>query len=123
MTAAWKPFLLDLDATAVRDAVDAIMVRGDKFLPTVGEVRRLALEPSNPPPAPLVAWNQFQARLRAAASGFAIPPVHDLVLETMKAIGGGAGMHTNGDRDAFLAAYQAAVDKWEAGHYKVNRAS
>jgi hypothetical protein len=122
MAAAWKPFLVDLDTNSVRDAVDAIMVRGDRFLPTVGEVRRIALEPSNQPPAPLEAWAQFQTRLRAATSGLAIPPVHDLVLETMKRIGGGAGMHTNGDRDAFVAAYAAVVGEWEAERFKVNRA-
>lgn len=122
MTAAWKPFLIDLDATAVRDAVDSIMVRGDRFLPTVGEVRRIALVPQNQPPAPLVAWNQFQTRLRAATSGVVLTPVHDLVLEAMRRIGGGAGMHTNGDRDAFLAVYEEVVREWEAERFKVKRA-
>jgi hypothetical protein len=123
MAAAWKPFLADLDAVAVRDAIDTIMVRGERYLPTVGEVRRMALEPRNAPPAPLVAWNQFQTRLRAATSGLAIPTVHELVLEAMRRIGVGAGMHTNGDRDAFMAVYDDVVRQWEAEKFKVKRAS
>lgn len=118
---AWWPFLEGVGADEARDAVDEIIVRGDRFPPTVGEVRRIALKPLNPPPAPLVAWTQFQDRLKAATAGVSLPEVHDLVLQTMKTIGGGNGMHTNGDRDAFLAAYGHAVAHWENEHYKVRR--
>lgn len=118
--AAWWRFLHDLESEAVHQAVDDLMVDEPRFMPKVGEIRRRVLAPQVGVPAPIVAWAQFQARLRGAATGSMVE-VHELVLETMRRLHGGEGMHTNGDREVFMDLYRSVVAEVESERYRVQR--
>jgi hypothetical protein len=118
---AWWRFLHDLDANDVHGAVDDLMVTEPRFMPKVGEVRRMALAPDDSVPSPIEAWQQFQSRLKAVNSGNSLPDVHELVMVTMRRLGGGAGMHTNGDREMFMDLYKSVVAGFEAERYRVKR--
>jgi hypothetical protein len=62
---AWHRQLGDLDASVVTAAVDALSARGDKFAPGPGEVRKLAMELSQPKPLLDVdeAWAEVLERI------------------------------------------------------------
>lgn len=118
---AWWRFLHDLDISDVHAAVDDLMMAEPRFMPKVGEIRRMVLAPQVSAPTPIEAWQQFQSRLRIANSGGQVPDVHELVLVTMRRLGGGAGLHTNGDREMFMDLYRTVVLEFEAERYRVKR--
>ena len=118
---AWWRFLHDLEVVDVHAAVDDLMVMEPRFMPKVGEVRRMVLAPQHSAPSPIEAWQQFQLRLKALHSGNTLPAVHDLVMVTMRRLGGGDGMHTNGDREMFMDLYKTMVADYDMDRYRVKR--
>jgi hypothetical protein len=116
---SWWRVLADLTVVDVTKAVDLLVIR-DKYMPRPGTVRRLVKFDSveDLPPAPLEAWNTLRELAEASQNGIygAIPAtVHECVRKAISSVGGTAGfaLHTNGDRDYFLDAYQRAVQEWE----------
>lgn len=116
---AWMLVLHDLTYESCEKALVAASVAGETFLPKPGDIRRRVLAPSEGAPAPLEAWLQLQSLLKSATSGTAATAIHPLVAATLKRLGGGYGLHTNGDRDAFCQVYEKVVAEHEATLYAV----
>ena len=116
---AWWRVLSDLTVEDVTSAVDTLVIR-DKYMPRPGAIRRLVkLENSQDlPPGPLEAWNTLREIAEASQSGIYSPiseSVHTCVRKAISAVGGAAGfaLHTNGDREHFITAYERVVQEWE----------
>jgi hypothetical protein len=62
----------------------------------------------------LEAWLQFQAAQKSVSNGTAWVEPHECVVATMRRINGGAGLHTNGDREMFVEVYRLVVAEFEA---------
>lgn len=109
---AWWSILHDLEHGACDRALTAIAVEASPYQPRPGEIRRRVIL-TDIPPHPLEAWAQLQQATTALAAGTRPDGVHPLVLDTMRRIGGGAGLHTNGDRDAFCDLYRTVCTEAE----------
>jgi hypothetical protein len=108
---AWWVLVHDLDAGDCHRALTELAVTAT-FAPRAAEVRRAVLL-VDAPPAPAEAWATFQAMLRAVNAGAAPPECHPLVRACIGRLGGGSGMHTNGDREVFTGVYRTLVADWE----------
>lgn len=109
---AWWSIIHDLDSKLCDKVLTEIAVEASPYQPRPGEVRRrVVLSVANP--HPLEAWAQLQQATVALASGTRPDSLHPLVAETMRRIGGGAGLHTNGDRDMFCDLYRAVCSEAE----------
>ena len=104
---AWWGMLGDLDVDEVRAMVNALTV-SDSFCPKPGELRRLVL--GDDAPSNAEAWHAYQQVARAVDHGTGVPDVHPLVSDVIRLVG--AGLHTNGDRQFFIAEYERAVARW-----------
>ena len=109
---AWVPLIHDLDPAACHAAVTALAL-SKEWMPRPVDVRRRVLADRLDAPAPLEAWLQYQAAVRAVSNGTAPDEVHECVMMTVRRLGGGAGLHTNGDRDMFVQVYGAVVAEYE----------
>lgn len=109
---AWFPLVHDLDPAACHAAVTALSLSKD-WMPRPADVRRRVLASRLDAPAPLEAWLQFQAAVRAVSNGTAPLEVHRCVQDTVRRLGGGTGLHTNGDRDLFVQVYGEVVADFE----------
>ena len=113
---AWMHLLHDLNAVDCQRELSLLAVEGSPFLPRPGELRRRVLKEQLNAPAPLEAWMQFQAMLKAVTSGtHNLVELHPCVISTVRKIGGGYGLHTNGDRDMFVGVYTKVVSEFESG--------
>jgi hypothetical protein len=111
---AWRAVLNDLSSTECEQAVTYFAVIGTNFMPKPGDIRRRVLRNELTAPLPLEAWVQFQTAQRAVMSGTAGTVLHPCVSATLKKINGGSGLHTNGDREMFIAMYETVVGEFEA---------
>lgn len=111
---AWFRLLDDLDADRVHAALDQLAVDTPQWMPTVGTVRRTAIDHADPdpPPSAAAAWEQFRTLTVAANTGTYQPvQLHPVVAATFAKLGPGAiGKDTNGDRDRFIATYEQALN-------------
>lgn len=62
--AEWYPYLAELDATHVRCAVDAFVLDGTSFPPTVGQIRVKVMELADDPQLWGEAWLEIQRQIR-----------------------------------------------------------
>lgn len=105
---AWQRLLTDLPIDAVHAAIDTLAVTVD-WMPTVGQVRRAAIDHTDPVPAAIEAWTQYRAACEAVRSGTTPNTMHPLVADCARRVGG--GLHTNGDRDQFITLYDTLAAK------------
>lgn len=111
---AWSPILQDLSPDDCFRAVEELAVLATGWMPRPGEIRRHVLRSRLDAPLPLQAWLQFQMALKAVHSGAEAPVLHRCVFTTVNMLGGGAGLHTNGDRELFIEIYRTVVAEYEA---------
>lgn len=122
---SWFRILQDLTVVDVDEAIDELVIQ-DRYMPRPGTLRRLVIEKlaqMPPAPAPLEAWQQLRAMSESAHNGaYARPEMHPCLAGTLQKLGGSAalGLHTNGDRDAFVEIYTKVVHEWEMQHFKLN---
>lgn len=124
MYTTWFHVLADLDAGDVDLAIDDLIVEDERFMPRVGTVRKRVLAAKvGAPPEPIIAWQQFRALAETAHSGDSPIDVHDLVRVTLTRLGGAGAfsLHTNGDREMFIAVYKTVLAEWEKQNYGINR--
>ena len=117
----WWRILLDLNKEDVQRTIDELVVENG-YMPRAGEVRRRTINRIHGIriPSPIEAWQQFREAAEASHSGtYSGKSIHDLVAQTVKALGGtqAYGMHTNGDREQFLSMYGRVVKEYEAQLY------
>jgi len=120
---AWWRILGDLDNQIVHQIIDALVIEAG-YMPRPGEVRRRAINRIHgiSVPSAMEAWQQFREAADASASGtYAGKPLHELVSTTIKSLGGtrAYGLHTNGDREQFIDAYNKNLSEYEARVYGV----
>lgn len=118
---AWWRILKDLDSPIVHEIVDGLVIENG-YMPRPGEVRRrtINLIQGIDFPSPAEAWQQFRKAADASQGGtYQGERIHDLVAHTVKALGGTSayGLHTNGDRELFLTAYEKTVKEHEKALY------
>jgi transposase InsO family protein len=61
--AEWYPYLAELEAAQVRAAIDAFVLDGSSFPPTVGQIRGKVVELGDQPQLWGEAWREIQARI------------------------------------------------------------
>lgn len=109
---AWFPLIGDLDADECQHAL-TVLALTNGWMPRPSEIRRFVLRDRLSAPPPLEAWLQFQAVQKSVASGTGWVEPHECVVATMRRIGGGSGLHTNGDREMFVEVYRSVVAEFE----------
>lgn len=120
---AWFDLLHDVPYEDARAAFLQLAAKAT-FLPRPGEVRRAAIDRSDPnpkPPDPYTAWGTLQEIIREVNSGGTYSGAkHPALMEAMRRLGEGlAGMHTNGDREVFVRVYATVVEELESSKYNV----
>lgn len=120
---SWWRILSDLDNQVVHRVLDALVVEGN-YMPRPGEVRRRSINIIHgiSVPSPMEAWQQLREAADASMSGsYTGKPIHELVAKTIKALGGtqAYSLHTNGDREQFIRAYEDTLSEYEATLYGV----
>lgn len=118
---AWWRILSDLDKEAVELTLDELVIE-NSYMPRPGEVRRRTVNTIHGVfvPGGGEAWLQFRRAADAAHSGnFSSEPIHALVSQTVKVLGGvtSYNLHTNGDREMFLNTYDKIVKEYEKDLY------
>ena len=109
MRHSWKRFLHDLDGAVVRETFDALALT-ETYMPRPGELRVKVL--LGDLPSGLEAWAALQRAREGIASGGEYPAMDPFVAEFVRSLGDTAmGLHTNGDRSMFLAAYERYTAK------------
>lgn len=104
---AWWHFLSDLESRKVMHTVDGMAVTGG-FPPRPGDVRRITL--LGPTLTAMEAWGELQKARESVYGGGVATPMSDMTRRVVERLGEQAkGMHTNGDRDKFIEAYNAVV--------------
>lgn len=109
--AAWWRILQNLNKDACDEAVDTL-VKQDHYMPRPGTVYREAIRIQHNwnPPTPLIAWEQFRTMAETANTGTWDPntEIHPEVKTLTRKLGGtkAYNLHTNGDRELFITAYQ-----------------
>lgn len=124
MYETWYHVLKDLDAVNVLRVIDDFIIEDDRFMPRAGTVRKRALSSNlEAPLEPIIAWQQFRSIADSAGAGVEILDMNPLVRVTLNRLGGTSafGLHTNGDREAFLSVYRLVVAEWEREHYGITR--
>lgn len=119
----WWRILLDLSEDDVQETIDELVIENG-FMPRAGEVRRRTINRTKgiTCPSPAEAWQQFRAAADAAQGGsYSGERIHELVAQTVKALGGTSAysLHTNGDREMFLSAYDKTVKEFERTAYAI----
>ena len=116
----WWDYLNDLEIDLIDQAVRQIITLDQRFVPRVGQVRRLAIDlgQGDPIPSPPEAWAQFRSAIGGSEAGVPFEKPHDLVAKTMKSFpNSGAALRTNSDRELFLSAFGAIVAEAEKERY------
>ena len=124
MYETWYHVLEGLDVVKVLRVIDDLIIEDDRFMPRVGTVRkRVMSEGVEAPLEPIIAWQQFRSIADSAGAGIEMLDMHPLVRVTLSRLGGTSafGLHTNGDREAFLSVYRLVVAEWERDNYGINR--
>ena len=127
---AWFALLHDLDIKDIRQSFTELATF-EKFMPRPGDIRRHTINVVSKIDNQLdayEAWGIFQEVIRNANSG--TPTKIDkpesiciALRQTMKTFGDSAfGMHTNGDREAFVRVYEKIVAKMDAERYRIPEA-
>jgi hypothetical protein len=116
----WHRYLADVDFAAALAAVDAAVVTGERWAPRVGEIRRAAIDATDPAPAwPTAdaAWAIAEARLRAVHSGVSMPS-HGEVVDAAVARAMAAAVTTDSfHRQAFFDAWAVETRAREIARY------
>jgi hypothetical protein len=81
--AEWYPYLADLDGAQVRTAVDAFVLDGTAFPPTVGQIRAKVVELADEPQLWGEAWLEIQHRIGRFGT-YADPDVIDWSTEDVR---------------------------------------
>ena len=122
---AWWRLLRDLNKDDVDTAVDDLCMF-ERFMPRPGDVRKATVFKVHGwnPPSRADAWNQFRSMADAAHTGTfeSSTAIHSLVKRTVAQLGGTAAynLHTNGDRELFLSAYDRTVAEEEKDLLKIS---
>ena len=121
---AWYDILHDLDYI---DAYDAYLdlATFSAFMPRPGDIRRATIDAQTKIPKhlePYSAWGIFLGMQKDAHNGVGTKvPLPEAVQKTLERLGpSAAGMHTNGDRDVFVAVYKQVVSELELHKYKIS---
>lgn len=119
----WWRILSDLSKEDVQHTIDELVIENG-YMPRAGEVRRRTINRIHGilVPSPAEAWQQFRAAADAAQGGsYSGERIHELVAQTVKALGGTAsyGLHTNGDRELFFSTYEKIVKDYEKALYAI----
>jgi hypothetical protein len=120
---AWHDLLSDIEYATVKKAFLQLATY-EKYMPRPGDIRRAAIDLQTEIPQLLdaySAWGIFQGIVREVNSGVqtGIPKPESLV-KTLEKLGDSAwGMHTNGDRDAFVRVYDEVVRNIERAKYAI----
>jgi hypothetical protein len=108
---SWFSVLHDLQFEECRQALETCAI-ADKFMPTPGALRRLVISKKEDIPTEHEFWSYIQAGIKARNEGTTIKirkeiTEHPIVTKTVEEIGHNViwGLHTNGDRQWALAAY------------------
>jgi len=109
---AWWRMLSDLDAASVDLMITRLAV-SNSFCPKVGELRRLVI--GNDAPSASEAWSAYLKLDSAINHGTQVPVVDEIVKRTVQRCG--SGLHTNGDRQFFVDAYNEIVAFWRQDKY------
>lgn len=112
---SWFSVLFDLPLEDCRQALEAYAI-SDKFMPTPGALRRMVIIKKESVPSEHEFWAYIQAGIKARNEGTTIKArkeiaEHEVVLKTIEEIGPDVvwGLHTNGDRQWALAAYNETL--------------
>ena len=120
---AWYDLLGDLEHATVKKAFLQLATY-EKYMPRPGDIRRAAIDLQTETPQLLdaySAWGIFQGIVREVNSGVqtGIPKPESLI-KTLEKLGDSAwGMHTNGDREAFVRVYEEVVREMERSKYSI----
>jgi hypothetical protein len=122
---AWWRILKDLDEATVHEVIDGLVIENG-YMPRVGEVRRRSINliQGIKIPTAIEAWQQFREAADASASGsYEGKGISEMVAKTVHALGGtrAYSLHTNGDREQFMSAYERVVKEYEAQVYALPR--
>lgn len=110
----WHDLLGEFDMTVVYDTFLELATYS-VFMPTPGAIRRAIIEKGGDKiPSPLAAWGTLQQLARNAHSGtYEDIPVHEVIKLTVADIGHQAyELHTNGDRELFIATYERVCESY-----------
>ncbi|MCB0999827.1 MAG: hypothetical protein KDB40_11065 [Acidimicrobiales bacterium] len=126
MVAVWRRILGDLDEKACRAALAEIIITED-WMPRPIQIRKRVIDARDPRPRiePTEAWSQWTTWCRIIQSGGQPrTDLHPLVRETVRRLGDAAkGMHTNGDRDVFVNAFEKVWQDDDLQRYRLPEAS
>jgi hypothetical protein len=126
MYETWHRLIGDLSYEDCAVALDAIAVEDNPWPPRPGTLRKRVVDLNDPigkAPAPSEAWVQFRANAVAAVNGNDLVPMHPLVRDVVVKLGITTenSLHTNGDRDVFIRAYEQMLAVRDADRYGVKR--
>lgn len=121
---AWYALLEDLDHQEVWNAFVNLAVY-EKFMPRPGDVRRATIDAQTKMPPHLdgySAWGIFMTLQKNANYGTQTEiPVPEALQKTLERLGAAVyDMHTNGDREIFLRAYDGVVRELDIHKYKIS---
>ena len=124
--AAWWALLQDLPEEETRKELTTLCTL-QKYMPNAGAIRRAYFKArkNNQPPSTQQMWGYLQDLIRSKHSGVPLKlpkeiSAHECVRNTMSELGASAyAMHTNGDRQFVLEAYQRHVEAWETAAFSV----
>ena len=120
---AWHELLHDLEYGEVKAAFLQLATY-ERFMPRPGDIRRLTIDSNTKIPVQLdaySAWGMFQTIIKDANSGTHTKVQKPIALiKVLEQLGEAAwGMHTNGDRDVFVRAYERVVSDIEKEKYAI----
>ena len=123
---AWFRVLKDLDIEPCHEALDDLAVEDRPWQPRPGTLRKKVIDNGDPHgavPTAFEAWTQYRSKVIAAASGAEAIPLHPLVRATVDKLGTSSehALHTNGDRDMFMKAYESMMNQAEENRYRIQR--
>ena len=117
---SWFSVLHDIGFEDCRQALETCAI-SDKFMPTPGALRRHVISKNEGVPSEHQFWSYIQAGIKARNEGTTIKvrkeiAEHEVVLQTIEEIGPDVvwGLHTNGDRQWALAAYNENLKRFMA---------
>jgi hypothetical protein len=117
---SWFSVLHDQAFEDCRQALETCAI-SDKFMPTPGALRRHVISAAEEVPTEHMFWSYIQAGIKARNEGTTLKvrkeiAEHEVVLKTIEEIGTHVvwGLHTNGDRQWALAAYNENLKRFMA---------
>ena len=119
---AWHRIIQDLDYEDCLLALDEFIIEDKPWPPKGGAIRRRVIDKKDPdgvPPSAVEAWGMYQRSLSAATSGGNFTPLHPIIISTITRMGSSTerGLHTNADRNVFIATYEERLREYEVKRY------